>query len=206
VYAGLIAYAIGDRVRFCKKCRLLAPALNRNLQILHASMRASRPHPRGHQHQVPKSAISFTPALKHGEARPWHPLCIAVWPSDWSLRTKELNECVCDLGGRECGDSLVKKTVQRRRNMNTGSSGASDRTAHDHATESWIDRVARLEKFLTICPRDILGRCDLASVLEELGQHEEALLNWNAVISCDPNNLKAREGMARCRLRIGQLL
>ena len=57
-----------------------------------------------------------------------------------------------------------------------------------------------VEKLLTICPRDILIRCDLASVLEELGQHEEALFNWKAVLADDSNNLKAREGMARCRL------
>lgn len=59
-----------------------------------------------------------------------------------------------------------------------------------------------MEKLLTICPRDILVRCDLASVLEELGQYEEALFNWKAVLADDSNNLKAREGMVRCRLRI----
>ena len=84
-----------------------------------------------------------------------------------------------------------------------GISGASDPTSPNHLTESWIDRAARLEKLLTICPRDILVRCDLASVLEELGQHEEALFNWKAVLACDPNNLRAREGMARCRVRNG---
>lgn len=85
-------------------------------------------------------------------------------------------------------------------------SGASDSISHNHLTESWIDRAARLEKLLTICPRDILVRCDLASVLEELGQYEEALFNWKAVLADDSNNLKAREGMARCRLRIGRPL
>ena len=86
--------------------------------------------------------------------------------------------------------------------MNMGISGASDPTSPNHLTESWIDRAARLEKLMTICPRDILVRCDLASVLEELGQHEEALFNWKAVLAGDSNNLKAREGLARCRLRI----
>ena len=86
--------------------------------------------------------------------------------------------------------------------MNMGISGASDPISSNHLTESWIDRAARLEKLLTICPRDILVRCDLASVLEELGQYEEALFNWKAVLAGDSNNLKAREGMARCRLRI----
>jgi tetratricopeptide (TPR) repeat protein len=85
-------------------------------------------------------------------------------------------------------------------------SGASDPVSPNHLTESWIDRAARLEKLLTICPRDILVRCDLASVLEELGQYKEALFNWKAVLADDSNNLKAREGMARCRLRIGHPL
>ena len=91
--------------------------------------------------------------------------------------------------------------------MNMRISGASDSISPNHMTESWIDRAARLEKLLTICPRDILVRCDLASVLEELlGQYEEALFNWKAVLADDSNNLKAREGMARCRLRIGRPL
>ncbi len=90
--------------------------------------------------------------------------------------------------------------------MNMRISGVSDPISPNHLTESWIDRAARLEKLLTICPRDILIRCDLASVLEELGQHEEALFNWKAVLADDSNNLKAREGMARCRRRIGHPL
>lgn len=69
-------------------------------------------------------------------------------------------------------------------------------------TESRVERAARLEKLLTLCPRDILVRCDLASVLEELEQYKDALFNWKAVLADDSNNLKAREGMARCRLRI----
>lgn len=102
--------------------------------------------------------------------------------------------------------SLLKETVNNRKPMNRGISGAPYQTFPGHATESWIDRVARLEKLLTICPRDILTRCALASLLEELGQDEEALFNWKAVLSCDANNLEAREGMARCRLRIGRPL
>lgn len=90
--------------------------------------------------------------------------------------------------------------------MNSRISGALKQPSLDHATESWIDRVARLEKLLIICPRDVLTRCDLASLLEELGQQEEALFNWNAVLSCDQNNLKAREGIIRCRHRIGRPL
>lgn len=90
--------------------------------------------------------------------------------------------------------------------MNMRIAGASDSISPNHLTESWIDRAARLEKLLTLCPRDILVRCDLASVLEELGQDKEALFNWNAVLADDSNNLKAREGIARCRLRIARPL
>jgi hypothetical protein len=104
------------------------------------------------------------------------------------------------------GDSFFKETVKKRKPMNSGISGALKQTSLDHATESWIDRVARLEKLLIICPGDVLTRCDLASLLEELGQQEEALFNWNAVLSCDQNNLKAREGIIRCRYRIGRPL
>jgi hypothetical protein len=87
--------------------------------------------------------------------------------------------------------------------MNKRISGASDTISPNQLTESWIDRAARLEKLVTICPRDILVRCDLASVLEELGQYEEALFNWKAVLGYDSNSLIAREGVARCRLRMG---
>ena len=100
-------------------------------------------------------------------------------------------------------DSFFKETVKTRTPMSSGISGTPNQTSLDHAAESWIDRVAGLEKLLVICPGDVLTRCDLASLLEELGQQEEALFNWNAVLSYDQNNLKAREGIIRCRYRIG---
>jgi len=71
--------------------------------------------------------------------------------------------------------------------------------------ESSIDRLTELQKLLAVCPTDILARCDLASLLEELEQQEEALCNWKAVVASDPNNLKAWEGMTRCRKRTGRL-
>ena len=70
--------------------------------------------------------------------------------------------------------------------------------------ESIIDRLTELQKLLAVCPTDILARCELALLLEELGQHEEALFNWKAVVASDANNLKAREGMTRCRKRTGR--
>jgi hypothetical protein len=41
----------------------------------------------------------------------------------------------------------------------------------------------------------------LAVLLEEMDLPDEALLNWKAVLDFDPNHLKAREGVNRCRSR-----
>ena len=73
-------------------------------------------------------------------------------------------------------------------------------------SEEWIARIGRLQDALAVCPADILARCELATLLEKLEQPEEALCNWHAVLDCDPNSLKAREGVARCRQRPGRPL
>ena len=73
-------------------------------------------------------------------------------------------------------------------------------------SEEWIARIGQLQDTLAVCPTDISARCDLATLLEKLGQPEEALFNWNAVLGCDPNSLKAREGVARCRQQSGRPL
>ena len=72
--------------------------------------------------------------------------------------------------------------------------------------ESWMGRLAELQEVLTVLPTDLASRCDLAPLLERLDQHEEAQFNWKAVLDSDPNNLKAREGIARCRRRTGRPL
>ena len=69
---------------------------------------------------------------------------------------------------------------------------------------SRIERLAELENLLAACPSNIRVRCDLALLLEHLNRHEEAFLNWKAVLDCDSNNLMAREGVTRCRLRMGR--
>ena len=66
----------------------------------------------------------------------------------------------------------------------------------------WIDRLTELQELLAVCPTDIVARCELASLLEELGQHEEALSHWKAAVATDQNHLKAREGMTRCQHRM----
>jgi cytochrome c-type biogenesis protein CcmH/NrfG len=77
---------------------------------------------------------------------------------------------------------------------------------HHAPSEDWIARIGRLQDALAVCPTDVLARCELAALLEQLGQPEEALCNWNAVLACDPNSLNAREGVARCRQRTGRPL
>jgi cytochrome c-type biogenesis protein CcmH/NrfG len=74
------------------------------------------------------------------------------------------------------------------------------------SSEEWITRITRLQDSVAVCPTDILARSELATLLEQLDQPEEALFNWNAVLACDPNSLKAREGVARCRRRLGRSL
>lgn len=72
--------------------------------------------------------------------------------------------------------------------------------------EEWFARLTRLQALLTACPSDILSRCELAAILETMEQYEEALFNWKAVLECDANNLKAREGVVRCRRKTGRHL
>jgi len=74
---------------------------------------------------------------------------------------------------------------------------------HHAPNEEWIVRIGQLQETLAVCPSDFSARSELAALLEKLGQLEEALFNWNAVLTCDPNSLNAREGLARCRQRTG---
>ena len=74
---------------------------------------------------------------------------------------------------------------------------------HHEPNEEWIPRIGQLQDALTVCPNDILARSELATLLEQLGQPKQALCHWNMVLACDPNSLNGREGVARCRQRIG---
>jgi cytochrome c-type biogenesis protein CcmH/NrfG len=82
----------------------------------------------------------------------------------------------------------------------------SEPSMHNPSNEDWIIRITRLQEALAVCPTDILTRSELAILLEQLDQPEEALFNWNAVLAGNPNSLKAREGVARCRRRTGRSL
>jgi cytochrome c-type biogenesis protein CcmH/NrfG len=88
----------------------------------------------------------------------------------------------------------------------TGNTSLPQSLPHNQSSEEWIARLSRLQEILTVCPADILARSEMAALLEQLGQPEEALFNWKAVLACDPNSLKAREGVARCQQRTGRPL
>lgn len=98
---------------------------------------------------------------------------------------------------------------EKEQNRNTGMLVTAVRSvepparAHIAPNEEWIARIGRLQDALAVCPTDILARSELATLLEQSGQLDEALFNWKAILACDPNSLKAREGVARCRQRIG---
>ena len=101
-------------------------------------------------------------------------------------------------------EEAKKRTgVSRAMNIGTPSAQPTVPTGSEPAT-SPMKWVALLQARMENCPTDTLTRCTLASLLEELGQPEEALCHWNAVLVYDPNNLKARAGVTRCRHRIGQ--
>jgi len=87
-----------------------------------------------------------------------------------------------------------------------GKSGEPPSPLYDPSNEEWIGRITQLQETLAVCSTDIAARSELAKLLERLDQPEDALLNWNAILACNPNNLQAREGAARCRRRMGRPL
>ncbi len=73
-------------------------------------------------------------------------------------------------------------------------------------TEERQSQLQRLQETVTVCPTDLGTRCELATLLEKLGQPVEALCHWKAVLACNPNHLEAWEGVARCREKLAQAL
>lgn len=69
--------------------------------------------------------------------------------------------------------------------------------------EDWLGQLARLQELLTVCPSDLLSRCELAAFLETMDMYEEALVHWKVVIDLDANHLNAREGLVRCHQKTG---
>ena len=90
--------------------------------------------------------------------------------------------------------------------IKNGEAPESMSCANRPPNQDWFAQLQQLSDALVLCPTDVGTRCELAALLEQLGQHEEALMNWNTVLTSDPNNLMAREGSARCRQRMGRSL
>ena len=111
--------------------------------------------------------------------------------------------CTNKTGGILKEEANKRKGVSRAMNIGTPSAQPTLPTESEPGT-SQMKWVALLQTRMADCPTDTLTRCTLAALLEELGQPEEALCHWNAVLVYDPNNLNARAGMTRCRHRIGQ--
>ena len=82
-----------------------------------------------------------------------------------------------------------------------GSLGEPPSPRRNPSNEEWIIRISQLQETLAVGPADVAARSELATLLEQLDQPDEALLNWNMILACNPNNLQAREGVARCRRR-----
>ncbi|MFN3680879.1 MAG: tetratricopeptide repeat protein [Nitrospira sp.] len=59
--------------------------------------------------------------------------------------------------------------------------------------------ISQLEEILAVCPLDLVSRGKLAMALERVGRQDGALENWNMIVEHSPNDLQAREGVARCR-------
>ena len=110
-----------------------------------------------------------------------------------------------ETGGILKVENKKRRGASRAMNIGTPSVQPSPTTESESGT-SPMKWVPLLQTRLTDCPTDTLTRCTLASLLEELEKPEEALCHWNAVLLCDPDSLKARAGVARCRQRIGQPL
>jgi len=85
----------------------------------------------------------------------------------------------------ETGGILKEENKKRRGASRAMSIGATEPqpspTILSEPATSCINWVTLLQTRLTDCPTDTLTRCALASLLEELGQPEEALCHWNAV-------------------------
>jgi cytochrome c-type biogenesis protein CcmH/NrfG len=63
-------------------------------------------------------------------------------------------------------------------------------------------RISELQEILAVCPSDLATRGRLAMLLERLGRQADALVNWTAIVDHSPNDLQAREGVARCRRKM----
>lgn len=67
-------------------------------------------------------------------------------------------------------------------------------------------QVSELQEILAVCPSDLATRGRLAMLLERLGRQADALVNWTVIVDHSPNDLQAREGVARCRREMSSVV
>lgn len=100
----------------------------------------------------------------------------------------------------------MKKNKLVNKAAEADDSAEERRSQESLAAEERKARILQLQDALAVCPVDILARYALATLLEENGQPDEALFNWRAILASNPNSLRAREGVVRCRQQIGRIL
>jgi cytochrome c-type biogenesis protein CcmH/NrfG len=100
----------------------------------------------------------------------------------------------------------VKKNKRIKRAAGADTPAEEQRSQESRADKERKARILQLQEALAVCPGDILARYALATLQEEVGQPDEALFNWRAVLASNPNSLQAREGVARCREQISRIL
>lgn len=144
-------------------------------------------------------AISFKLIQHYCVGHPRHSPCTG------SHMRERIRTYTNETGGILKEESKKRRGASGAMNIGTPSAQPSPTTGSEPGT-SPMKWILLLQTRLTDCLTDTLTRCTLASLLEELGQPKEALCHWNAILRCDLDNLKAREGVARCRQQIGQPL
>ena len=83
--------------------------------------------------------------------------------------------------------------------------GSDDAGVETSQWEALRLRIGLLRERIRVCPRDLSTQSELASILERVGSHDVALAMWRRVLRQDSNNLKAWEGIKRCRLRLAKV-
>lgn len=103
---------------------------------------------------------------------------------------------------------VLSHSLRRERELNLSHVDSPDREACARRlpNQDWIAQFRQLSDSRVGCPSDIVVRCTLATMFEQLHQYEVAVLHWHAVLLFDPNHRNAQEGSARCRQRMGLLL
>lgn len=102
---------------------------------------------------------------------------------------------------------VLSHSLRRDRELNLTNLDSPDREACTSRlpNQHWVTQFRQLSDSRVRCPSDIVVRCTLATMFEQLHQYDVAVLHWHAVLLFDPNHRKAQEGSARCRQRMGLL-